>query len=175
MVRKMHKFFKWCRENKNKEKFEMTLKCDEAIKTWISSVMNLKQHSASRCSIWTSLKRTWKILLYFILISVKAKKNAKQDKIQRAYFGQSSFSIFTACAYTKNGEIRTIPVTVTTESNEHSCVTALSCIHKIISHIEEKVWVFTKFYIWSDGLASQFRSRFIFSFLSIFHLEKETE
>ena len=84
------------------------------------------------------------------------------------------FYFYSMCL-TKNGEIRTIPVTVTTESNEHSCVTALSCIHKIISHIEEKVGVFTKFYIWSDGLASQFRSRFIFSFLSIFHLEKETE
>ena len=28
------KFFKWCRENKNMEKVEMTLKCDEVIKTW---------------------------------------------------------------------------------------------------------------------------------------------
>ena len=28
------KVFKWCRENKNMEKIEMTLKCDEAIKIW---------------------------------------------------------------------------------------------------------------------------------------------
>ena len=28
------KFFKWCRENKNMEKIEMTFKCDEAIKIW---------------------------------------------------------------------------------------------------------------------------------------------
>ena len=38
------KFFKWCRENKNMEKIEITLKCDEAIKTWTSPVVNLKQH-----------------------------------------------------------------------------------------------------------------------------------
>ena len=30
-------------------------------------------------------------------------------------------------------------------------------------------------YIWSDGCASQFRSRFVFSFLRHFHLEKEIE
>ena len=72
-------------------------------------------------------------------------KNANQDEIQSAYFGQSSFSIFTARAYTcTDGEICTIPITVTTESNEHSHVTALSCIHKIISHIEEKVGASTK-------------------------------
>ena len=83
-------------------------------------------------------------------------KNASQDGVQSTYFGQSSFSIFTACAYTcTNGEIRTIPTTVTTEYNEHSRVTVLSCIHKIISHIEEKDGAFTKSYIWSDGCASQ--------------------
>ena len=92
-------------------------------------------------------------------------KNANQDKIQRAYFGQSSFSIFTACAYTKNGEIRTIPVTVTTESNEHSCVTALTCIHKIISHIEEKVGAFTKFLHlkWWIGITVQIKIYFLIS------------
>ena len=86
------------------------------------------------------------------------------------------FSIFTACAYTcTNGEICTIRITAPTQSNEYLCVTALSCIHDIISHIEEKVGAFTKLYIWSDGCASQFRSRFVFSFLSHFHLEKEIE
>ena len=37
------KFFKWCRENKNIGKIEVTLKCDTAIKTWTPSVVNLKQ------------------------------------------------------------------------------------------------------------------------------------
>ena len=103
-------------------------------------------------------------------------KNANQDKIQSAYFGQSSFFILITCTYTRtNCEICTIPIAVTTESNEHSRVTALSCINKIISHIEEKVEAFTKLYIRSDGCESQFRSRFAFSFLSHFHLEKEIE
>ena len=106
----------------------------------------------------------------------KSYKNVIQDEIQSTYLGKSSFSIFTACAYTcTNEEIRNIPITVTTESNENSRVTALSCIHKIISTIEEKVGAFTKLYIWSDGCASQCRSRFAFSFLSHFHLEKEIE
>ena len=39
------KLFKWCRENKNMEKIEMTLKCDEAIKTSTSSVEFETTHS----------------------------------------------------------------------------------------------------------------------------------
>ena len=134
------------------EKTEMTLKCDEAIKTWTSSVVNLKQHIHTKriqvfClnSIKEDLKNT-DVLLHVDFS--ESYKNANQDEIQSAYFGQSSFSIFTACAYrSTNGEIRTIPITVPTESNEHSRVTALSCIHKVISHIEEKVGAFTKLYI----------------------------
>ena len=107
------KFFKWCRENKNMEKTKMTLKCDEGIKTWASSDVNLKQLIHRKrirvfClkSIREDLKNT------DVLIHVEfcdSYKNANQDDIQSAYFGQSSFSIFTACAYTcTNGKIRTI-------------------------------------------------------------------
>jgi len=46
---------------------------------------------------------------------------------------------------------------------------------KIIRHLEGKIESFAKLYIWSDGCASQFRSRFVFSFLSHFHLDKEIE
>ena len=122
--KKYVKLFKWCRENKNMKKIEMTLKCDKAVKTWTSSVVNLKQHIHRKriqvfClnSIKEDLKNT-DILLHVDFSG--SYKNANQDEIQSAYFGQSSFSIFTACACTcTNGEIRTIPITVTTESNDH--------------------------------------------------------
>ena len=134
------KFFKWSRENKNMEKIEMNLKYEKAIKTWTSSVVNLKQHIHRKhiqvfCfnSIKEDLNNT-DVLLHVDFS--ENYKNANQDEIQSTYFAQSSFSIFIACAYTcTNGEICTIPITVTTESNEHSRVTALSSIHKIISHI----------------------------------------
>ena len=43
-VTKDVKFCKWYRENKNMKKVEMAFKCGEAIKTWTSSFVNLKQH-----------------------------------------------------------------------------------------------------------------------------------
>jgi len=176
------KFLKWVREKKNIEKIETTITFDEAIKIWKTSVISLKQHIHRKriqvfClnSIKEELKRT-EVLLHVDFS--ESCKNSNQDEIQSAYFGQSCFSIFTACAYTSyiNDElVQTIPITVTTDSNEHSRVTSLSCIDKIISHIEEKVGSFSKLYVWSDGCASQFRSRFVFSFLSHFHLDKEIE
>ena len=97
-------FIKWCRENKKMKKIEMTLKCDEAIKTWTSSVVNLKQHIHRKCIQVFCLKSIRKDLENAdVLLHVDfsgSYKNANQDEIQSAYFGQSSFSIFTACAYT---------------------------------------------------------------------------
>ena len=78
------KVFKWCRENKNMEKIEMTLKCDEAIKTWTSSVVNLKQHIYRKCvqvfclnSIKEDLKNT-DVLLHVDFS--ESYKNANQDE-----------------------------------------------------------------------------------------------
>ena len=138
----------------------MTLKCDESIKTWTSPVVNLKQNiHRKRVQVFclNSIKKDLKNNDVLLHVDFRESyKNANQDEIQSAYFGQSPFFIFTACAYTcTNGEIRIIPITLTTESNEHSRVTALSCIHKIISHLEGKVETFTKLYIWSYWCASQ--------------------
>ena len=126
------------------EKTEMTLKCDKAIKSWTSSVVNLEQHIHRKrtqvfClnSIKEDLKNT-DVLLHVDFS--ESYKNGNQDEIQGAYFGQSSFSIFTACAYTcTNRKIRIIPITATTVSNEHSRVTALSCLHKIIVILRKRL------------------------------------
>lgn len=146
------KLFKWCRENKSIGKIKATLKCDTAIKTWTPSVVNLKQHiHRMRIQLFclNCIKEDLKSTVLLHVDFSESYKNANQDEIQSTYFRQSWFLIFTACAYTcTNMENRTISITVTTESNEHSRVTALSCIHKIISYIEEKVGAFTKLCIW---------------------------
>ena len=101
MVRKIEKFVKWCRKKKDMEKTEMTLKCDEAIKTWISSVVNLKQHihrKAIQVFCLNSIKEDLRVLLHVDFS--KSQKNANQNEIQSAYFEQCSFSIFRECAYT---------------------------------------------------------------------------
>ena len=50
-------------------------------------------------------------------------KNSQQNEIQSAYFGNSTFSIFTACCYTKsldNGGLKKDSIVVVNESKKHN-------------------------------------------------------
>ena len=66
-------------------------------------------------------------------------RNKQQDKIQSAYFGQTSFSIFTACVYhkTNNGADTVVkrPMTIISESSNHSRIASMPCIHMIVEEI----------------------------------------
>ena len=57
-------------------------------------------------------------------------KNKQQYEIQSAYFGQSTFSIFTACVYRVDdcGDIVKRPITVVSESSDHSTIAALTLL-----------------------------------------------
>ena len=90
----------------------------------------------------------------------------QQIKIQNAYFGHKSFSLFTACGYfrsTDDNEVRFLPITIATEASEKSRVALLSCISKIISHAESLIGnVVENAYLFSNGMSSQFHSKFHF-------------
>lgn len=104
-------------------------------------------------------------------------KNKQQDEIQSAYFGQSSFSIFTACVYFKpnaSAELVKKPVTVISESSDHSRIASMTCVHMIIVEIEKFVQL-KKIILWSDGCAAQFRSRFLFKILSQYRSDLDLE
>ena len=95
-------------------------------------------------------------------------KNVQQNEIQSAYFGNSIFSIFTACCYTKslidNGDgLKKDSVVVISESKDHNRIAAaLTCFKKVIEEVERVNAVrYTKVVVWSDGCAAQFRSRFV--------------
>ena len=96
-------------------------------------------------------------------------RNKQQDEIQSAYFGLTSFSIFTACVYHKaNGGSDSVvkrPMTIISKSSDHSRIASMSCIHMIIEEIEKTMYL-SKVIVWSDGCGAQFRSRFVFKFLS---------
>ena len=95
-------------------------------------------------------------------------KNAEQNKIQSAYFGHSYVSIFTACCQyrTEEGQLMTHPVTITSESSDHSRITAFSCVNKILKVMEERINPIKKVIAWSDGMGAQFRYRFVLMLLS---------
>ena len=93
-------------------------------------------------------------------------KTKQQDEIQSAYFGQSTFSLFTACVYHLDsiGDLVKRPITVVSESSDHSRIAALTCIDFVIKEVEKHMKL-TKAVIWSDECAAQFRSCFIFKLL----------
>ena len=98
-------------------------------------------------------------------------ENKQQREIQSAYFGHSSFSIFTACCYLKSISDVTCKesITITSESSDHSRSAALTCVMKVIEFVREKhqhLPLKVNAHIWSDGCAAQFRSRFLFQLLT---------
>jgi len=99
-------------------------------------------------------------------------KNKQQNEIQSAYFGQSSFSLFTACVYHNddNGNLVKRPICVVSESNDHSRAAALTCVDIVVKEVEKHVHL-SKLILWSDGCASQFRSRFVFKLLAHYRPE----
>ena len=96
--------------------------------------------------------------------------NQQQDVIQKAYFGNQCFRIFTACCYAKspsNNDVRNDNVIVVTESSDHDRGASISCLQKVIHKIEhmyEKAY--ENVYVRSDGMQSQFISCYIFKLLA---------
>ena len=90
--------------------------------------------------------------------------------MQSAYFGQSCFSIFTACCYlTIDGVLKF--QRWSSEANDYSRIAALSCWLLILSVIKENYPNLPDslvLHIWSNGCKGQFRLRFAFSLLSKF-------
>ena len=72
-----------------------------------------------------------------ILIQVNNSENyvnKSQGHIQNAYFGQRSFSVFTACCYVNiDGSIINENFTVTSEANDHSRSATMSCWMRVLS------------------------------------------
>ena len=99
-------------------------------------------------------------------------KSAHQDEIQSAHFEHTSFSIFNAWCYywnRLNDGLENVPVITTSESSDHSHIAAFSCINMLVKHIQAKLKPEKlKVFIWSEGCASPFRSKFIFMLMTYF-------
>ena len=86
-------------------------------------------------------------------------KNEQRNEIQSAYFGHETSSLFTACCYAITG------------ASVHSRIAPHTCINRVI---EEMLKLYPQpenravIHLWSDGCASQFRSRCVFRITSMF-------
>ena len=103
--------------------------------------------------------------------------NKQHHEIQSAYFGHEAFTLYTAACYFKMNEVsdvsydndtnlNVLPAVIVSNETNHERNIAFSCNNKLLDIIRNKVPELEVVYFWSDGCASQFRSRFVFkSFL----------
>lgn len=170
----------WSREDKKIKKITKCLGQDEFDGEWERKVIELKEHihrkriqAAAYNQCKTGLEQGEAI---FHVDYSESYKNKQQDEIQSAYFGQSSFSLFTACVYHLDGNdsLYKRPITVVSESSDHSRLAALTCIDFVMKEVEKHIFL-KKIIIWSDGCASQFRSRYVFKLLSTYRPDLSIE
>ena len=97
-------------------------------------------------------------------------KTRNKNEIESAYFGNSTFSIFTACYYTKsldNGGLKKNSIVVVNDSKERNRTAALTCLKKVVEKAEEiNVAKYDKIIVWSDGCSAHFRCHFAFRLLT---------
>ena len=158
-------------------KNQVTLSIEDALTLWDSKVQRLKEHIFTKCqqqSKISYLKANIKV--NEVLIHLDYSENYKsqdQNEIQSAYFGQASFSLFTACHYyrcSETSKIKTMPTTITSEASDKSRMASITCVKKVIDHVLSKIVnKIDMVCILSDGCASQFRSKFVFKLLTLIH------
>ena len=169
-------FYKWKRIDNKIQKVEMSLSPREACKYFDEEIRILKRHifvKRQQHAFYNSLKENMGVgeLLMHVDYS-ESYVNTQQQEIQSAYFGHSTFSIFTACCYLRreDGKLVNENVTIVSEASDHSRIAAFTCINKVFNHIRDKhdLPLSVTLHIWSDGCAAQFRSRFVFRLLCDF-------
>ena len=178
------KFQEWKRDdNGYMMKSRVILSLEDGLELWNTKIQRLKEHifakrqQQSKIShLKTHLKSNE------ILLHVDYSENYKskdQNEIQSAYFGQSTFSLFTACPYYRcleSDKIKTMSTTVTSEASDKSRMASMTCVSKVIEHVISEIPnSINTVYVVSDGCASQFRSRFVFKLLTTMHPEMNLE
>ena len=98
-------YYKWAKVDRRVKKVVRSVDVEEAIELFNEQVKFLKAHifvKRIRNSCYNRLKENLKTIEFIIHVDYsKTYKDQKQDEIQSAYFGHNSFSIFTACCYTR--------------------------------------------------------------------------
>ena len=105
---------------------------------------------------------------------VESYENKQQDECQTAYFGHTTFSLFTAAVYIRHEEsLINENFVIILETKDHLRIAAHTCINKVIELMIEKHCHLKDFqnldlHIWSDGCSAQFRSKYAFALTSLF-------
>ena len=161
-------FYKWAREDTKLKKMLSKESIDSAIRKFKSTITKLKHHMYVKhvqFNYYNNIKNNLgkSDLLVHVEYS-ESYENKQQHEIQSAYFGHTTFSIFTACCYLPDSEDNLVSesITVTRELPDHSRSTAIACVSKVIENVRENhqyLPLRINVFVWRDGCAAQFRSR----------------
>ena len=167
-------FYRWETFDKHVTKIRISEPFEEATERFKESVVSLKRHIYSKRSQSRHYNQVKEYLDHGqILVDVdyaESYKNSQQNEIQSAYFGNSTFSTFTACCYTTsldNGGLKKNSIIGIKESKGHNRAASLTCLKKVVDKAEEiDVTKYGKIIVWSGGCPAQFHSRFAFRLLT---------
>ena len=171
-------FYEWCRDDGKIKKALVTVAVSDAIDRVNNQVESLKQHiyvKRQQVKCYNEIKENLEedeILLH--VDYSENYENKQQGEIQSAYFGHTTFSLFTACCYLRlpnEDDLHKDHLTITSESTDHSRIAAFTCVQKVLDHLRRKyahLQRSLRVHIWSDGCAAQFRSRYVFSLMTHF-------
>ena len=131
-------YYEWARVDGKLKNVVKSVDVEEAIELFNEQGKILKAHifvKRTQNTHYTWLKENLKTNEFIIHVDYSENyEDKEQDEIQSAYFGHNSFSIFTACCYTRriDGTLLNEKFTVTSEANDDSRIAAFSCINLII-------------------------------------------
>ena len=131
-------YYEWARVDGKLKNVVKSVDVEEAIELFNEQGKILKAHifvKRTQNTHYTWLKENLKTNEFIIHVDDSENyEDKEQDEIQSAYFGHNSFSIFTACCYTRriDGTLLNEKFTVTSEANDDSRIAAFSCINLII-------------------------------------------
>ena len=172
-------YYEWAKVDGKVKKVVKSVDVEEAIELFNEQVKILKAYifvKRTQNAHYNRLKENLKTSESIIHVDHSENyKDKEQDEIISAYFVHNSFSIFTAYCYTCgiDGTHLNENFTVTSEATDHSRIAAFSCLNLIIDSLQKKFPSqfnnYPVFYIWSDGCALQFRSRFVFALMTHFN------
>ena len=98
-------YYEWAKVDGKVKKVIQLVDVEQAIELFNEKVKILKAHifvKKTKNTQYNRLKENLKTNEFIIHVDYSENyKNKEQDEIQSAYFGHNSFSIFTACCYTR--------------------------------------------------------------------------
>ena len=103
---------------------------EDVIENWYETISAIKKHIDIKRHQYASYQSQRDNLQLDEVLS-------HYENLQTAYFGQSSFSLVTACIYYVADELKSEPMVIISELPDDDHNNAFNCVKKVIEHIEQ--------------------------------------